>query len=915
MRTLILVLGIILHHLSAFGSVTTIAYLRSLEDPLNYLPTDTNTLFTVEGIVTTYTNLTTATNTLFYIQDITAGVAVFVEDGNYIRPRAGDLVRVTAPLTAFSGLLELRINAGAPGESAVVLSSNNPLPAPTTLQFGWQNDPATMELQEGKYVLMAGVHLDTSTTSIFTVPGNATGVLVLATNASGELFNVRIDKRVGDIIGQPIPVGPVAVLGVLNQFDTTNPRTSGYQVTPTRYADITGVPIITGQPLSQTVQAGLSVTFTLVVSGTGALSYQWRFNGGIISGATIPTLTLNGVQGAAAGLYDAVVSNAFGSRTSAPAILTVLAPPPPPPPVQIVNRPVPASAALVMPSSTQLRVFKGSSFSSGGTIDTSKMCVIMTHGWVPIGTSPPIGADSWPTDMAAELARVPGLTNLANILAWDWRDGARDNFPPNTATGQTSREGDALAQALAQTLGPSYAHYLHFLGHSLGTLVNAQAVDYLHGDSPSHTVQIYPPSRTHVTLFDEAEIAEIAAGRTAPWVGSQALLVGPTLAFNHLITPALSPVPKHALWVDNYVSTVGYLHPDAANVILKWGMPTSLPDLGSVWPALADFHSYPCRWYTQTINSQTSSLMGHKWSFERNGLTSHPAINTAFLQDASSEFVLQGKGFSEAVSLAGIPVPANSGFEITTVVGTFKNAAVQSLGQVVDDVTAKAFEEPFPVVQLGPTFLDTAYSFSTTFSAYSLKFIIRGIGLPLRPGLTGLQGGAATNNPACVWVPVQIPTNTAYMAVEFAFTNVDANDYFVMGINDTNLFSLQSRFVPDATPINSGLVNVTAWAGQQVELFFGLMGGNSPNGSITVEGIQFYKPARPALNVQLSGSQLLLTWPIGSTNFILQTTSTLSASNVWSSANGVPWIVNLQNTVTNQINSNNSQFFRLRSVQ
>jgi hypothetical protein len=59
------------------------------------------------------------------------------------------------------------------------------------------------------------------------------------------------------------------------------------------------------------------------------LSYQWKLNGGDISGATSSTLTLNNAQAANAGTYTVVVTNPAGSRTSEPAILTITAPPPP----------------------------------------------------------------------------------------------------------------------------------------------------------------------------------------------------------------------------------------------------------------------------------------------------------------------------------------------------------------------------------------------------------------------------------------------------------------------------------------------------------------------------------------------------------------------------------------------------------
>ncbi|MCX6929071.1 MAG: immunoglobulin domain-containing protein, partial [Verrucomicrobia bacterium] len=82
-------------------------------------------------------------------------------------------------------------------------------------------------------------------------------------------------------------------------------------------------PVITTQPVSQTVAAGVNVTFTVVAAGTAPLSYQWQKTGVSIAGDTSATLTLTSVTTANAGNYTVTVSNAAGSVTSATATLTV----------------------------------------------------------------------------------------------------------------------------------------------------------------------------------------------------------------------------------------------------------------------------------------------------------------------------------------------------------------------------------------------------------------------------------------------------------------------------------------------------------------------------------------------------------------------------------------------------------------
>ncbi len=211
------------------------AFIRTLVDPANYLPTDTTTLYTVEGIVTTHINLTTTADALFYMQDNTGGIAVFVSGGAGVVPPAGAKVRVTAPLTHFNGLLEFRVTASNPQHSVTTLSTGHPLPDPTPFDFNWQFDPATIELQEGKYIVISNVFLDLTTPAFKTGGEN-----VIITGEFGETFILWVDART-DIGGQAKPATPVTILGVLGQFDTSNPRTSDYQIIPSRFADIVSI--------------------------------------------------------------------------------------------------------------------------------------------------------------------------------------------------------------------------------------------------------------------------------------------------------------------------------------------------------------------------------------------------------------------------------------------------------------------------------------------------------------------------------------------------------------------------------------------------------------------------------------------------------------------------------------------------
>ncbi len=86
-------------------------------------------------------------------------------------------------------------------------------------------------------------------------------------------------------------------------------------------------PAIMTQPTNQTVMTGSNASFVVAAIGDAPLRYQWRFVTASLVGETNSTLLILNAQLTNEGNYAVVVTNAFGSVTSATASLTVLAPP------------------------------------------------------------------------------------------------------------------------------------------------------------------------------------------------------------------------------------------------------------------------------------------------------------------------------------------------------------------------------------------------------------------------------------------------------------------------------------------------------------------------------------------------------------------------------------------------------------
>jgi hypothetical protein len=94
------------------------------------------------------------------------------------------------------------------------------------------------------------------------------------------------------------------------------------------YSPITA-PTIDSGPVSQTVTAGQTATFTVSATGTAPLSYQWQKNGSDLAGATGSSFTTASTSAADSGaLFRCRVSNGAGTVTSAEARLTVITPRP-----------------------------------------------------------------------------------------------------------------------------------------------------------------------------------------------------------------------------------------------------------------------------------------------------------------------------------------------------------------------------------------------------------------------------------------------------------------------------------------------------------------------------------------------------------------------------------------------------------
>lgn len=705
-------------------------------------------------------------------------------------------------------------------------------------------------------------------------------------------------------------------------------------------------PVVLVQPTSQSCQIGSNTVFGVTADGALPLSYQWYFNGQNLVGQMASSLTVINAQLTNSGSYSVIVTNTYGSVTSSVAVLSVFSPPltpaPNPPTANLTTQLPPTNliARPRIPSGDQFKVFTNGVFMGRIGIDTNKMTIVLTHGWRS-------SSDEWPSNMASLLYSQAHITNV-NIVAWDWRDDA-NTLSPSTAAAQTAKQGEALGAELYYLLGANYNKPIHFMGHSLGAMVNCHAADYIHGDSPNSPSKIvgssfnFNPQNTHMTMFDEAELVTAVNGLhvfidVLSATGQQLSGFGDG---NGQIDTASSllnnfwakVIPDHYVWIDNYISEVGLLHPEAANVML-WRDATLNP---------VRLHGYSYNWYSSTVTNPVSSLMGFRESFEQSAFPPLPATNAYFLQslDLNTSFlnVSQVNGIeASALSRSRLIVyPTLQAYQAVTYVSgqayqglialgnatqTIYLDGVQYTGDFVSTVSQEFLETPAgqPVYSgvsgSTPSYYASSPAGPTYQANWTLQFSLQKGQSQLKAnGLASIHPndtGGTTNNGIYAWIPVIIPTNVFGVSFEYEFVGAGTNEYMTMGVSNVNFVSMESRYVPDSTWVGQYVTGISGYSGQQLSLFFSLNSddGSVPSGQLNVRGIQFSTMPPPTINMAVSNQQAVVSWPISASGWSLETATALSASNLWTIVTNIPSSTDYQQILTNTI-STGSRFYRL----
>ncbi|MDB6168350.1 MAG: hypothetical protein JWM88_1214 [Verrucomicrobia bacterium] len=157
-----------------------------------------------------------------------------------------------------------------------------------------------------------------------TVVGGSASFTVAASGTAPFSYQwFKDDVLIDGAVGATLAIGSVQASDA-GTYDVVVSNASGSVTSHGASLIVAGIPpSIAEQPASITVAAGANVSLTVAVTGSPALTYQWRKEGLALPGANSSALVLLNAQSATAGTYDVVVSNSVNSVTSAIATVVV----------------------------------------------------------------------------------------------------------------------------------------------------------------------------------------------------------------------------------------------------------------------------------------------------------------------------------------------------------------------------------------------------------------------------------------------------------------------------------------------------------------------------------------------------------------------------------------------------------------
>jgi hypothetical protein len=279
-------------------------------------------------------------------------------------------------------------------------------------------------------------------------------------------------------------------------FTVTVTNAAGSMTSNNAVLTVNVPPSITTQPVSQTVVVGKNAIFSVTVSGTSPLSYQWDKNGARISGATSasyntpPTTALDNQS-----QFVVVVTNSAGTLTSMVANLTILMPP----------------SITTQPLSQKVVVGQTATFSVVATVTSPLSYQWMRNGkQIYNATLPSYTTPVTSTSDSGELFTIT-VTNVAGSVTSSGATLTVSPPVPPSITAQPVSQTVIVGQTATFSVVATGTAPLSYQWTKNGTSISAAA-------SNSYTT---PPT----TIFDRGELFTVLVGNSGGSATSSAAIL------------------------------------------------------------------------------------------------------------------------------------------------------------------------------------------------------------------------------------------------------------------------------------------------------------------------------------------------------------------------------------------------------
>jgi hypothetical protein len=193
-------------------------------------------------------------------------------------------------------------------------------------------------------------------------------------------------------------------------------------------------------------------------------------------------------------------------------------------------------------------------------------------------------------------------------------------------------------------------------------------------------------------------------------------------------------------------------------------------------------------------------------------------------------------------------------------------------------------------------------------------------GSQLTDGVIGRDNVVADlgNGPAYEWVAWKTvePTITfTFSEAVIMITSVQLGLARSEGINRIHLPSTVTvggtMFAPSGVEIANdtrGFLTFSgSWSGTNIAI---QLSDNDPSWWVFLDEVRFFGET-VRLKIDRSGSDVVVSWPVAATNFLLEATSHLPGTNAWQTITNTPGIVGQEYRLTSAA-SGNARFYRLR---